>query len=243
MAGIIERSYGRVIKSAFWAINPIKKMIMKTECRVHIFLDNQALIILRNDGNVEAYNFFKKYIDELNLGVVWADQDLKSRNHFYSPEREKGLYGSSNALKECISYYTAALTYYGKGEIKKSMFFLGSACHLTQDMTVPQHVNVNLLKYHRKYEQWVKRMYMQHDRFICYDGGIYLDSVKDFIENNASVAINAYRKYRKIENLERRFFNITDTILCQAQRSTCGVLNMFYKDIMGMRDTGVKSEK
>ncbi len=39
------------------------------------------------------------YINDINAGVVWADQDLKSSNHFYNPYTNKGLYGNSNAKK------------------------------------------------------------------------------------------------------------------------------------------------
>jgi phospholipase C len=65
---------------------------MRTECKVHKFINNQSILILKNDGHLKAYNFINAYIDDVNAGVVWADQDLKSSNHFYNPEKEKGLY-------------------------------------------------------------------------------------------------------------------------------------------------------
>jgi phospholipase C len=110
MGSIVERSYGRACKAALSAFNPLKRRVVKTECRVHRFITYQSAIILKNDGFLKAGSFFSKHMDELNSGVVWADQDLKNRNHFYNPDKERGLYGFSNALKECIAYYTAALT-------------------------------------------------------------------------------------------------------------------------------------
>lgn len=234
MSGIIERSYGRIMKATIKAINPIKKRVVKTECKVHIFLMNQGLLILKNDGYGDEYKQLIIYQDDLDAGVVWADQDLKSRNHFYNPERNKGLYGASNALKECSSYYAAALTWWKKGDRGKALFFLGAACHLVQDVTVPQHVNVKLLKQHRKYERWVTNTFMLNDRFKCYEGGVYLGHVNDFITANAELALDTYDKYRHVKGNEERFFKITDSILCQAERTTAGMLKMFYDDLHDM---------
>lgn len=234
--GIIERSYGRIMKTAFKAVNPIKKMIIKTECKVHKFINHQSVEILKNDSHLDAYEFFRKHMEDLNSGVVWADQDLKSSNHFYNPEKEKGLYGYSNALKECLGYYGASLKWGKNGDMRKAIFYLGAACHLVQDITVPQHANVRLLKHHRRYEQWVLRAYGREDSFKCWDKGLYFNTARDFIEENAKVAINTHNKNKHISNLEKRFFNITDVILCQAQRSTAGFLDMFYRDVCNLKE-------
>lgn len=240
MPSFIEKSYGKVFKVALKAVNPIKKRVIKTECRVHKFINSQSIIILKNDENLDAWVFFNKHIEDLNSGVIWADQDLKSRNHFYNPASERGLYGSSNALKECMAYYIAALTWCSKKDIRKALFFLGASCHLIQDITVPQHVNIKLLKQHRKYEQWVIRTYEIYDRFKCYNMGIYLDTVQEYIDENARVAMNAYNNSKNIRNLEEKFFDITTVILCQAQRSTAGLLNLFYEDMCSMEKKGKK---
>ena len=70
---------------------------------------NQSLHILKNDGYFDVYNLMSEYIEDINKGAVWADQDLKSSNHFYSPKTKRGLYGNSNAKNECESYYNRAL--------------------------------------------------------------------------------------------------------------------------------------
>lgn len=236
MAYSVESAYGKVFKATLRAVNPVKKMVIKAECKVHKFIIDQSIIILKNDQRDEACLLFSKHIEDLKSGVVWADQDLKSSNHFYNPLSKRGLYGSSNALKECVSYYTAALTYWDKRDVRKSMFFLGAASHLIQDLTVPQHVNINLLKHHRKFEKWVIRVHNLHDSFKCYDNGIYLNDIESFIRENALTAVDAYNKHKRINNLEERFFNITDIILCQAQRSTAGFLNMFYDGVCSMEN-------
>src|SRR5471030_3169737 len=170
---VLEKSYSYVFKKVLKTVNPIKKRIMKAECIVHKFINEQSLIVLKNDGHMEAYKLMKSYISDINAGVVWADQDLKSSNHFYNPYRNNGLYGSSDAKKECISYYTRALNEYFHGNIKESMFYLGVACHLIQDVTVPQHANVHLLNNHKGYENWVIRTHRHHDEFKIEEGGIY----------------------------------------------------------------------
>mgnify|MGYP000915571888 CR=1 FL=1 len=85
----LENAYHQFLKSAFWILNPFKKMIIKTECQVHTHINQHALTILKNDRYSCAYEFFAKYLDEINAGAVWADQDFKSSNHFYNPYKKK----------------------------------------------------------------------------------------------------------------------------------------------------------
>lgn len=230
--------------TALKAFNPIKKRILKTECQVHKFINHQSISILKNDGFYDAWSFFSNYINDLNSGVVWADQDLKNRNHFYNPDKQKGLYGFGDALKECQSYYAAALTWWKRRDKGKSVFYLGASCHLLQDMTVPQHANIKLLKGHRKYERWVVRAYNCCDRFKCDSGGMYLETINDFIDKNARIAIEAYEYSIHKKNLEDKFSSITDIVLSQAQRSTAGFLNMFYRDVLSMtKDEYIKDNK
>lgn len=229
--GVVEVSYGKVFKNVLKAVNPIKKKIIKTECLVHKFINNQAVEILYNDGHLRAFELMDSYINQINSGVVWADQDFKSSNHFYNPHTQKGLYGSSNAFRECMLYYTKAINKYFKGDINRAMFYLGAACHILQDLTVPQHVNVNLLKNHRKYELWVIRTHLEHDNFRVYEGGVYLDTVQELLEYNSRKAISAYSQYSHEENLYVKFYGITSIILVVAQKSTAGLMLKFYKDI------------
>jgi len=232
---VLEKSYSYVFKKVLKTVNPIKKRIMKAECIVHKFINEQSLIVLKNDGHMEAYILMKSYISDINAGVVWADQDLKSSNHFYNPYRNKGLYGSSDAKKECISYYTRALDEYFQGNIKDSMFYLGVACHLIQDVTVPQHANVHLLNNHKSYENWVIRTHRHHDVFKIEEGGIYFNSIKDYINFNSKEAINIYRKYFHVKNRQVRFYMITSKVLTMAQATTAGLMFKFYKNIQEIK--------
>lgn len=240
---ILEKSYSYVFKNMLKAINPVKKRIMKAECIVHIFINNQSLIVLKNDGHMEAYELMESHINDINAGVVWADQDLKSSNHFYNPHKSKGLYGSSNAKKECISYYSRALNEYFHGNIKTSMFYLGAACHLIQDLTVPQHANGHLLNSHKSYENWVIRTHIHHDEFRIKEGGIYFSSLNQYIYFNSKEAIKIYRKHSHVENRHVRFYLITSKVLTMAQATTAGLMFKFYKDIQGIKPIIITEHK
>ncbi|GAE00676.1 phospholipase C zinc-binding [Clostridium botulinum B str. Osaka05] len=239
----LEKSYSYVFKNVLKAVNPVKKRIMKAECMVHKFINTQSVIILKNDGHMEAYKLMEAYISDINAGVVWADQDLKSSNHFYNPYNNKGLYGNSDAKQECISYYTRALNEYFHGDIKNSMFYLGATCHLIQDLTVPQHANVHLLNNHRSYEKWVIRTHILHDEFKIEEGGIYFNSLKQYIDFNSKEAISIYRKHSHIKNRHIRFHIITSMVLTMAQATTAGLMFKFYKDIQEIKSIIITEHK
>lgn len=203
---------------------------MKTECKVHKFINNQSVIILKNDGHMEAYSLMSLHTNDINAGVVWADQDLKSSDHFYNPHTDKGLYGNSNAKKECMSYYIKALNEYFHGKNNNAMFYLGAACHLVQDLTVPQHANVKLFNNHRSYEKWVIYEHQHHDEFKINKGGIYLNSLKHYIDLNSKKAIHTYKRFSHVKNRRERFHKITSVTLIMAQRTTAGLMLKFFKD-------------
>lgn len=231
----IERSYSFVFRNVLKAVNPLKKKVIKTECEVHQFINEQALHILKNDGFEEEYVLLSGYIDLINEGTIWADQDFKSSNHFYNPYNGKGLYGNSNALRECTLYYTKALNSYLRDNIKEAMFYLGAATHLVQDTAVPQHVNLRLLNNHRKYELWVIEEYRKHDIFRSYNQGIYRSSIKEFIDVNSKSAIRVYEKSEKELNTYMKFYNITAIQLILAQKTTAGIMKKFHGDILKIR--------
>jgi hypothetical protein len=90
-------------------VNPVKKMIIQTECQVHIHINGHALTILKNDGYQDAFDFYLDYIDEINRGAVWADQDFKSSNHFYHPYKKKEDYTDAATHLLSLSNITRSL--------------------------------------------------------------------------------------------------------------------------------------
>jgi len=241
MPTIVENSYGKLFKYTMKAINPVKKAIITTDCKVHRIINIQALAILKSDKKDQQFKFFSQYITELNMGVVWADQDFKSSGHFYSPIKNRGLYGNTNALTLASNYYTFALGHYGAGDVKRSMFFLGAAAHLVQDMTVPQHANIKLLHEHHKFEKFVRDTYMSTPEYLVYEDGCYLSDIKEFIRQNAVSAIKASKRFDKITDDVRRYYELTKYVLPLAQKSTAGLLSMFYEDMLNIENRRINS--
>lgn len=233
----LETAYNKILKTVFSLANPIKKTIIKTHCKVHKYINIQALKILKNDKYLEEYWFYYKYILEINEGAVWADQDFKSSNHFYNPYESKGLYGRKTAMDIGIDYYDKSIRLWNHGEVDKSMFYLGAALHIIQDMTIPQHANIRLLDDHRQYETYIIQTHENMIDFKVNKGAYLLDSINDYIRFNARVAIKIYRRFKNISDDEKRFYRIGRCGLPLAQRTTAGAMVLFYKDIHG-KDEG-----
>lgn len=227
----LEKTYGSALKGVFFAVNPLKKKMLKTNCTVHKYINIKAVDLLAIEGYENEYEFFKKYIRHVNNGVFWADQDFKSSNHFYSVSKGRGLYGFSDALSECRKYYKNSEENFNKGNIEKSLFYLGASCHLIQDATVPQHVNNKLLKSHRKFELWIISKLMTDYSFDAKEGIIKYDELQDYIINNAIMANDTYLKTINIKNTEKRYSKIATTIIHQAQKTTAGFLVLFYEQM------------
>ena len=227
-----EKTYDYVLKTVFGIANPIKKSLIRTQCKVHKYINRRALNIIKNDEYFEEYNFFSSYILDINQGAVWADQDFKSTNHFYSPYKKKGLYGRKSAMDLGVDYYSKALNLWDKGEFNQSLFYLGATLHLIQDMTIPQHANIRLLDNHRQYENYIKRTYEYLEDFQVDTGSYLLDSVEDYIRFNARIALKIYDNFKKIRNHEYRYYRIAKCALPLAKRTTAGAMIMFYNDTL-----------
>ncbi|MDD2574377.1 MAG: zinc dependent phospholipase C family protein [Firmicutes bacterium] len=226
-----ETTYGHILSTALGIANPVKKRIIRTECEVHRIINVRALKILKNDGHAEEYIFFSNYISDIGKGTVWADQDFKSSNHFYNPYKRKGLYGRKNAMDLGVGYYYKSIKLWHEGEFNQSLFFLGAALHIIQDMTIPQHANIRLLDSHRQYETFVKRTYQNIEEFQVERGAYLLDTIEEYIHFNARIALKMHKRFKRIANDERRYYLVTKCALPLAKRTTAGAMVMFYGDI------------
>jgi len=225
----IERTYGKTLKGLFFAVNPIKKLLLKTNCTVHKFINIQAIRIIGNNGHSEIKQFYKKNIDRLNEGVTWADADFKSSNHFYHYKEGKGLYGFSNALVEGKKYYNKAEDCYKKSDLENAVFYLGAAAHLIQDATVPQHINNKLLNRHRGFELWIISKLLSNYEFYEKNEIKRYNGFEEYIKNNAIFASIAFEKYEELEDREERYSKIAPLIIKEAQSTTAGFLIDFYE--------------
>ncbi|RCX20004.1 phospholipase C [Anaerobacterium chartisolvens] len=231
MQGKFERTYGVFLKYIVTMANPFKKVIIRTECQIHKFINLQALDIIKNDNFLDAHSFFSDYTAALNDGVTWADQNFKSMGHFYNPIKNKGLYGNKNALLLANEYYAKSLMHWTQNQPEMSIFYLGAALHLVQDMTVPQHVNIRLLDSHRRYENYIKRIYMSSPELAVYRGGYYVESIEEAVRSNAHNTLRIYSRLKGIKDDEKRYYSIARYTLPLAQKTTAGCLMRFYRDI------------
>lgn len=231
----MELNYNKVLAKIFNFLNPINKTIIKTECQVHKFINAQSIMILANDNYLEEQFFFSKYIDSLNEGTEWADQDFKSTHHFYDPLRKKGLYGRTSALDLGLGYYEEALALWKQDKDQESLFYLGAALHIIQDMTVPHHINIRLLDNHRQYENYIKRTYKYIDIFKVKTGTHILENYEDYVDFNALKSKEVYRKYKNIKDSGKRHYHFAKVGLPLAQRTTAGAMVLFYREINSLK--------
>ncbi len=231
----IEKVYSELLRYGFAVLNPLKKKVIKTQCEVHIFINNQALVILKNDHYIRAYDFYSKYIDIINEGSVWADQDFKSSMHMYNPYTKRGLWGRKNAMELSVEYLNNASILWIKGENDKSLFFFGAALHIIQDMTIPQHANVRLLDSHRQYENFVKSTYKYVEKFKANKNLYLLDDMYKYVRFNSRIALKIYKKFKNIEDDRERFYKITSCNLPLAEKTTAGCMVNFFEDVVKKR--------
>ena len=229
MKSKLESAYAKALTGAFKAISPIKRTIKKTECEVHLYIQENALEILNHNDYNDEYKLFKKYQDKINEGLVWADQDFKCYHHFYNPKEQKGMYGyDDNALTVARSYYLKCLKYFTLENYDKGMFYFGAMCHIIQDLTIPQHAKGKLFDNHRQFESYVKENYIKINRFKCRDEPIILKSVVDYANYNSLRALKIDYIYKNIRDLNTKFYLVALKSLTLAQKTTAGGMIMLY---------------
>ncbi|WP_105615727.1 zinc dependent phospholipase C family protein [Vallitalea okinawensis] len=222
-----ELVQGKLLRKLLEYINPFKKLIITTECEVHVFNNIQALEVLRKFNYSKEYNLLNDYLSFINKGSIWADQDFRSINHFYSPNKKRGLFGHSNALNLASDYYDKASYFWRINDKDLSMFYLGACVHVIQDVTIPQHVTIRLLSKHRHYENFVKYTYDLISEYKATEKPIFLKSPEEYIQYNAKRAYYVGWKLRPLEDDKLRFHKQTLYSLPLAQRTTAGVFLMF----------------
>ncbi len=236
----VELVCGRLISQTFRVINPIKKKIINTNCEVHLFIQNSALDVLKEEGYDKQVQFYKNFESYINKGLVWADQDFKSYFHFYNPQEQRGMYGhTTNAMTLANTYYKNALYFISKDDYVNGMAYFGAMCHVIQDVTIPQHAKRKLLDSHKQFETYVKENYRKVKRFKTKEGPLIYNNVSDYIEFNSRSALNFDYMYKNINDYKTKFYLIAFNALNLAQKSTAGCMLMFYDDLDMIR----KNEK
>lgn len=197
----------------------------------HVFCNEQARIILYNDGHRQAARFFNDFKGELDRGVTWADRGLRSTTHHYDPVRKTGVWAWANAAEKCRQYFNQAIKLWQRGKQQRAIFMLGAAAHLVQDVCVPHHACCKLFDGHLDYEKWAKgRKHFYRVR----SGGLYNLGGRpdDWVIANARTAREYYGLVCAAAG-EENYRRATAVLLPLAQRSTSGFLLLFFKRIKG----------
>ena len=228
----IEKVYAKALTQTFKAINPIKKSIITTDCEVHLYIQDNALKTLLEYDYIEEYELFSRYIEYIDKGLVWADQDFKSYHHFYNPMEEKGMYGyDDNALTVAKRYYNKALKFFVLKNYEKSMFYFGASVHIIQDLTVPQHAKGKLFDNHRQFETYIKSNYKKIKKFNSKEKPIILNSVESYANYNSLQALKFDDTYSHIRDTQTKFYLTAIKSINLAQLSSAGFMIMFYEDL------------
>jgi phospholipase C len=129
-----------------------------------------------------------------------------------------------------VDYYVKAVVLFRKGEFRESLFYLGAALHLIQDVTIPQHVNVRLLDDHRQFENFVRRTYQYAEAFQAFHGAYLLSTIENYVKFNARTALKVYRRFRNVRDDESRYYRTAKCTLPLAERTTAGAMVLFYNN-------------
>jgi len=194
----------------------------------HYFCNRQALYILKNDGKIGYAQFLSKYLEIINRGVGWADKGWKNFSHYFDPVTGLGLGPWPDAKSECVHFFKKAESYWNVGSKKKSIFFLGAALHLAQDLCVPYHARGIAFNGHNEYEKWVQENYLDYS---VYTDGIYKNNTPEgYVEYNARIS-RLYLPYVLNASSKTSYRMATGILLPLTQRSTAGFLSLFLDHV------------
>ncbi|MFZ5643106.1 MAG: zinc dependent phospholipase C family protein [Bacillota bacterium] len=197
----------------------------------HSFLIKQGVQIVLNDGNSRSAHLFNMFSEQLNNGVLWVDSGLKSACHYYDPYNGSGIWFWPNAAKKCSEFFLRALEMWKNKKHYQSMFLLGAAVHLVQDLCVPHHASCKVFCGHQHYEDWAGKRKLE---YRVDSKGIYDISYnpEDWIVENARFAKEYYPMVDN--NSTEGYHRATQSLLPRAQLTTAGFLLLFYDRIKKM---------
>ena len=211
------------IKLLLNTMSPLQN-ILDTPGIAHEFINRQALSILRADGFGPGADFLELLLPELTAGVFWADEGWKNIHHYFNPASGKGLWNFDTAPADYLSYLHAADVWAAHRNWRRSVFFLGAAAHLLQDLCVPHHARGRLFSGHKEYESWAA---LNHRQYTVSDLGLYHLDESRLLRNNAEIAAELLEWV--LETSRETYGNASQIVLPLAQRSTAGLFFHFLR--------------
>ncbi|MFZ5647176.1 MAG: zinc dependent phospholipase C family protein [Bacillota bacterium] len=222
---ICARHIWPAFKILLVAGSPIQKIVDRGGA-THVFLNNQAIMILKNDNKHLTSNVIERYRQYIDLGNLWADKGWKCFAHYYNPQNGKGIIPWITAFTECNNYFEAALFNWKSGKYQKAMFYLGATAHIIQDMCVPHHAMGIAFNGHRKFETWAMN---NKEQFKAKNSSLYNDfkSIKELINNNSEIAKKYYNdvSYYSING----YMRAARDLLTLSQKTTAYLFDYFIR--------------
>ncbi len=180
---------GRVAKIVLSSLAPLQ-YFLDSPGITHVYCLDKALDLLRSDNKTNVLNYYQPFRTQIGQGLLWADHGWKNASHYFRQVGKQGLFRWPGAEVEFQFYYYKFLAGLEK-DVHKSMFYLGAALHLVQDMCVPHHAVGAMFNGHQEFEQWVR------DNFQSIDmtgKGLYLSfsHPSAWLEHNARFSARYY---------------------------------------------------
>lgn len=170
-------------------------------------------------------NLFNLFNKRLESGVVWVDKGMKSACHYYDPDNGTGMWMLPSAAEKCAGFFYKSLGLWQRKKHAMSMFFLGAAIHLVQDVCVPHHAACKMFNNHLDYEHWAEK---RKGNYLADSKGVYGISNKpeEWIMENARVAKKYYHMVEK--GTKGGYHMATAELLTRAQITTAGFLLNYF---------------
>lgn len=231
---IIGQTLGTITKIFLAPVGPLQYFI-DSPGETHGHCLEQAYTCLEADGKAAVAKILKPYHSLLLKGLFWADRGWKNVNHFYSHPDKQGIIHWPGATAECQFYFNKALSYFPRN-IPKSMFFLGAALHLVQDMCVPHHSLGVIFDGHKEFETWAT----QHCNRFPAAKGQYLTFTHaiQWIDHNARISETLFPLVALSKGAsESSYAQAAETLIPLTIATTAGFLNFAVKQLENLTKT------
>ena len=226
---IIGQTLGKMTKLILASAGPLQ-YFLDSPGVTHVRCLEQAYIALKHDGKEDVATLFNAHHSTLTKGLYWADRGWKNVNHFYSHPDKQGIIGWPGATAECQYYFNKALSFFPKN-VDKSMFFLGAALHLVQDMCVPHHSLGIVFDGHKEFETWAT---INWSKFPAAKG-MYLpfSHPAQWIDHNASISGPLYPLVSQEEGCSEESYKKASELLIPLTIATsAGFLDFVFKRLV-----------
>lgn len=233
----------------------------------HTFITEQAWEIFNNDNKklLEPFKIYQAYVpdylDKLIKGVLEADVHsttvsdqqitikffgkkytlyMPTSEHYYNPKNGQGAFKYFlTAKQKAEEYYNLSLQNWEDGEYDTSVYNLGRAMHMVQDVTLPHHTfnDANALLNQLGYSDWLDKHY---NEYVITSGATYnVTGIGQLIHSNASIS---QPMFKYVDGLnpwwifkiytKDDYGKASQTLLPLAQKTCAGLLYKYANDVL-----------